>query len=219
LTHITVPLAWLQAFSIKQFLHARNLTMPFTGGAQMPEISDISLGVLPLTPQRWLDLDDLFSPSGHLCGCWCQWFKLTNKRFDEMSDTAKKADLHEQVLRGDLPGLLAYDSERPIGWCAIEPRERYPRLARSPILKPVDDIPVWSLTCFWLQSEYRGMGLTQKLIKAAMRHVEQQGGKMIEAYPIDPRGKISNSQAYHGLYSTLSAWGSRKPRGAPRHGP
>jgi GNAT superfamily N-acetyltransferase len=127
-----------------------------------------------------------------------------------MTGPAKKADLHEQVLRGDLPGLLAYDGALPVGWCAVEPRERYPRLARSPILKPVDGTPVWSITCFWLHLEYRGLGLTEKLIKAAIRHVKDMGGGVVEAYPLEPQRKLSNSEAYHGIASTFTRLGFKE---------
>jgi hypothetical protein len=39
--------------------------------------------------------------------------------------------------------VLAYAEGQPVGWCAIAPRERYPVLERSRILKRVDAVPVW----------------------------------------------------------------------------
>ncbi|HUP01152.1 MAG TPA: hypothetical protein VM737_06485, partial [Gemmatimonadota bacterium] len=47
----------------------------------------------------------------------------------------------------------------PIGWCAVAPREDYPRLERSRILKPVDEASVWSITCFFIARTHRGQGL------------------------------------------------------------
>ena len=68
-----------------------------------------------------------------------------------------KAAFRRIVKRGAEPGLLAYDGDTPVGWCAISPREEYGGLARSRILKPVDDQPVWSITCFYVARAYRRM--------------------------------------------------------------
>ncbi len=111
------------------------------------------------------------------------------------------------VKAGHVAGLLAYDGDAPVGWIAIEPREAYPRLARSPTLAPVDDRPVWSITCFFVARSHRGKGLTRALIEAAVRHARSRGGRIVEAYPVDPSGDVANASMYHGAASTFRALG------------
>jgi GNAT superfamily N-acetyltransferase len=93
------------------------------------------------------------------------------------------------VTSGEIPGLLAYDDRRPVGWCSVAPREKFSALERSRILKKIDETPVWSITCFFIEKDYRRKGLSILLIKAAVDYVEGQGGKVLEAYPVEPRKK------------------------------
>ncbi len=108
---------------------------------------------------------------------------------------------------GHVAGLLAYDGGEPVGWVAIEPREAYPRLARSRTLAPVDDAPVWSITCFFVARPHRGRGVTRALIEAAVRHARANGARIVEAYPVVPRGDLADAWMYHGSASTFLALG------------
>jgi GNAT superfamily N-acetyltransferase len=90
--------------------------------------------------------------------------------------------------RGEIPGILAYDRDQPIGWCAVAPRETYPALERSRVLKRVDDKPVWSVVCFFVLKPFRQRGLTVRLLEAAIDYVRSQEGEIVEGYPVEPRG-------------------------------
>ena len=72
------------------------------------------------------------------------------------------------------------------------------------MLKPVDDKPVWSIVCFFIPAQYRRQGLSGKLIRAAIQYVRSQGGRMIEAYPVEPRkGQTADVYAWTGLASAF----------------
>ena len=43
-----------------------------------------------------------------------------------------------------------------VAWVSLGPREDYAMLARSPVMKPVDDAPVWSVICFYTAQAARG---------------------------------------------------------------
>jgi GNAT superfamily N-acetyltransferase len=104
------------------------------------------------------------------------------------------------VQDGPAPGILAYDGALAVGWCAVRPREDYPRFETSRTLKPLDDKPVWSVTCFFVRKGYRRKGLTVKLLEAAKKHVRKSGGRLIEGYPTVPTGKDSaDAFAWTGL--------------------
>lgn len=100
-----------------------------------------------------------------------------------------KAKFRNIVKKGSEPGVLAYDGDQPVGWCAVAPRDEYPRLENSKIWVRVDDQPVWSVTCLFVKKNYRNHGLSAKLIEAATKLAKKQGAKIVEGYPQDLKGK------------------------------
>jgi hypothetical protein len=61
---------------------------------------------------------------------------------------ANRAGLKALVDAGNPPGLIGYRGNVPVGWVSIGPREEYAKLKRSPVMKAVDERPVWSVVCF-----------------------------------------------------------------------
>lgn len=158
----------------------------------------------PLTAERWPDLVELFGPRGASGGCWCMWWRQSNAEFRLGKGDGNRAALEGLVRAGNVPGLLAYDGDRPIGWCSLGPREEFSRLARSRILKPIDDTPVWSVVCFYVHRDYRGRGVTVALLEAAKAHARDRGASILEAYPTDAGGRhLVPAFAYTGLASTF----------------
>lgn len=165
----------------------------------------------PLTAGRWSDFEQLFGPKGACGGCWCMFWKLPNKDFQALAYGGNKRLQKAMVEAGTVPGLLAYDGTDVVGWIAVEPRAEYPRLARSRVLKPVDDEAVWSITCFFMRRDYRGKGYTVQLLQAAIDHVLQNGGTIAEGYPVEPRSeKLPAAFAYTGLASAFRKAGFKE---------
>ncbi|HXV76723.1 MAG TPA: hypothetical protein VD788_10430, partial [Candidatus Polarisedimenticolaceae bacterium] len=113
-----------------------------------------------VTPSRWNDVQTLFGERGACGGCWCMFWRLPRKRWESGKGGPNRRALGRIVTSGGRPGVLAYDRRRPVGWCAIAPREVYPSLARSRVLAPVDDTPVWSVSCLFVLKDYRRQGLS-----------------------------------------------------------
>ena len=161
----------------------------------------------PLTPERWNDFEVLFGPRGACGGCWCMWWRLKRSDFDRQKGDANRLALQQIVASGEVPGLLAYNSSAggpPVGWCSVAPREAFPALERSRILKRVDDQPVWSVVCFFIAKTYRRQGLTVSLLCAAVEYARQQGARIVEGYPDDPKkGDIPAPFAFTGLASAF----------------
>ncbi len=127
-----------------------------------------------------------------------------NKEFGEGNKKAMK----EIVFSGKIPGLIAYYEDEPIGWCSVAPREDFPVLNRSPKLKPIDNLPVWSIICLFIAKEYRMQGLTTELVKAAITYAKENGARIIEAYPIIPENSQNPKyEAYTGIKSTFDKLG------------
>lgn len=148
------------------------------------------------------------------------FWKLSGREFEHLSNAGTKRAQKRLVRSGVVPGLLAYAGKLAVGWIAVEPRSQYPRLARSRMLKPVDDLPVWSITCFFTRREFRGQGVSLALLRAAISHVRNHAGKIVEGYPVESgAGRLPGGSAYTGLVSAFRkagfmevAWGSAKRR-------
>lgn len=149
----------------------------------------VRLRFKPLTPERWDDFAALFGERGGTGGCWCMWWRLKRSDYERRKGTGNRRAIKRIVASGEEPGILAYHGKKPVGWCALAPRESYPVLDRSRVLKRVDETPVWSITCFFVDRHYRKMGITEALLREACRYARRRGAKILEGYPVDPRGK------------------------------
>jgi GNAT superfamily N-acetyltransferase len=117
--------------------------------------------------------------------------RLTRAAYEAQKGEANRKALRRLVTRGTVPGVLAYEGSEPVGWCAIEPREAFPRLARSRLFQPVDDLhvlqPTWAIVCLFVRPDRRGQGVSRALIAGAVAHARRRGARLVEAYPVDPR--------------------------------
>jgi GNAT superfamily N-acetyltransferase len=143
----------------------------------------------PLTAVRWSDLVELFGQRGACGGCWCMYWRLRSGEFARNKGAGNRRALQRLVKSGPPPGILAYAGRRPIGWCAIAPRQDYVRLERSRVLKPIDAQPVWSVSCFFVAGEYRRRGVSVALLKAAAEFARRRGARVIEGYPVEARSR------------------------------
>ncbi len=137
----------------------------------------------PLTPERWEDLELLFGARGACGGCWCMLWRLSRSQFERQKGEQNRAALGALVDSGKVPGILAYADGRPAGWCAVARREEYPALERSRVLKRVDEKPVWSVVCLFVDKAFRGRGVSVGLLRGAIEHVKRSGGNIVEGYP------------------------------------
>jgi GNAT superfamily N-acetyltransferase len=156
-------------------------------------ISDIEFH--PLTPDRWKDLEDLFGERGACGGCWCMWWRLTRSQFEKQKGTKNKLALKKIVNSDEVPGILAYAEGKSIAWCSVGPREAFPTLKRSRILKRVvenpaeggNDKPVWSIVCLFVAKPERNKGVSIKILRAAVDYAKKNGAKIVEGYPLEPK--------------------------------
>jgi GNAT superfamily N-acetyltransferase len=174
--------------------------------------------VEPLTPDRWDDFEQLFGGTGGCGGCWCMWFRLKRSDWEANRYDGNRDAMRAIVDDGRVPGLIAYDDGEPVGWISVAPREEFPLLDRSPLTKPVDEEQgIWSVVCFYTARKARGRGVSRALLKAAAAHARAGGARILEGYPLEPRGRrIPAMDAYHGTPSLFAQAGfeqvaARKP--------
>ena len=166
------------------------------------------LEFFPLIFDRWKDLENLFGERGGCGGCWCMWWRLKRSEFERQKGEGNKKAMKKIVRSGEIPGLISYAEGKPIAWCSIAPRERFPVLERSRILKRVDDRPVWSVVCFFIAKRFRNKGISVSLLTYAVEYAARHGAKIVEGYPVEPRKKrMPEAFAYTGLASTFRSAG------------
>jgi GNAT superfamily N-acetyltransferase len=157
-----------------------------------------------LSADRWGDIETLFGRRGATGGCWCMYWRLPRAQFSAQKGEGTRNALKHLVESGAIVGLLAYAKGEPVGWCAIAPRETYPVLERSRILRRVDEAPVWSVVCFYVSKACRGKGLTTALLRAAVGYARQHGARIIEGYPVEPKtARMPAVFAWTGLASAF----------------
>jgi GNAT superfamily N-acetyltransferase len=180
----------------------------------------MELGFHPLTPDRWDDFEKLFGPRGAMAGCWCMWWRVKRKDWEANQYEGNKVAMKTIVDSGTVPGLLAYHDGAPIGWVSIAPREDFPVLQRSPILKPVDEQPVWSVVCFVVHKDYKRQGMSGRLLQAAVDYATTQGATIVEGYPIAPKSDSApDIYSFTGFLSTFQAAGFVEVARRSKHKP
>lgn len=135
-------------------------------------------------------------------------WRLPRSDFVAGKGEGNRREFRKLVKGGAEPGILAYEGSTPVGWCAVAPREVYVALGRSRILRPVDERPVWSISCFFIKRGYRGRGLSQSLLVEAVKFAKKRGAKIVEGYPVAPKaGRQADAFVWVGLASTFEKAG------------
>jgi GNAT superfamily N-acetyltransferase len=171
----------------------------------------MKLDVHPLTKQRWKDLVELFSRRGASIarGCWCMYYRKTGPSGIGPGEANRRA-LKSLVYGGSIPGLIGYRDGSPVGWISLGPREDYAKLRRSPVMKPVDDKPVWSIICFFVDSGARGKGVSEALLKAGIDYARSLGVTLLEAYPVDKEAQSHSDFMWFGAKRMYDRAGFRE---------
>jgi GNAT superfamily N-acetyltransferase len=164
----------------------------------------------PVTPDRFDDFADVVNKNRRANHCWCLSHRLKAKQIDELGGTGD--DRRENAMRRlcereHPPGVVTYLDGEPVGWCSIGPRTEIPRLAASKLIRPVDDVPVWSIICVIVRSGFRGRGVTSALIDGAIEYARSCGAPAVEAHPVDPPGRMDLTMAFVGTKSMFDKAG------------
>ncbi|MCU1551052.1 MAG: family N-acetyltransferase [Glaciihabitans sp.] len=160
----------------------------------------------------WADVERVFGTRGDPAGCWCQFYKVSNKEMLDMGSAGCSSRLRQQVLATSRttpsPGLVAYLDDEPVGWIAVEPRTSYPTALRGKVVsagstEDPEDATVWAVVCFVVRVGFRRRGIGANLLESAVLHARDKGARLLEGYPVDvgARTKVSSAELYHGTLS------------------
>ncbi len=152
----------------------------------------------PVTKDRWADLVELFDRP-IVRTCFCMFYRKTGAGTGVGAENQE--GMKALVDDGTVPGIIGYEDGVPVAWVSLGPRGEYAKLRRSPIMKPVDDRPVWSIVCFFVDRGARGRGLSRRMLAAAEDYARSQGARLLEAYPVDSDGPSDPDAMFFGAHS------------------
>ena len=159
------------------------------------------------TTERWDDLVQLFDQP-IVRSCFCMFYRKTGTGTGVGKENRQA--MRTLVERGVVPGLIGYDDGVPVAWVSLGPREDYAKLRRSPVMKPVDDRPVWSIVWFFVDRKARGRGIAERMLRAAVDYARSCGARLLEAYPVDKSDRSSPSSMFFGAKSMYDRAGFRE---------
>jgi GNAT superfamily N-acetyltransferase len=91
----------------------------------------------------------------------------------------------------------------------LAPRAELAWLTRSRFLTLADDLPVWSIPCFFVRRAYRRRGVMAALIQAAVGVAAAAGAPTLEAYPVDTTVPCHTGNLFPGVASAFARHGFR----------
>jgi GNAT superfamily N-acetyltransferase len=163
----------------------------------------------PLTKDNWGKFLQLFGNKGACGNCWCMYYRLKKQDYQEGKQEDGNKNAMKEIVWDNRPaGILGFYDGQPIAWCAFAPREDFLKLEKSRVHKRIDDQPVWSIPCFFIDKAFRRHGVSVELLKGVINYARKEGIKIIEAYPTTPtQEKLPDSFAWIGLYKSFERAG------------
>ena len=164
--------------------------------------------MVPVSPERWDDLEHLFGRQGASNGCWCAYWDVGPGYAKRPRDT-NRDELRRRVNGGTSLGLLAYAGDAVVGWCQLTPRAALSWLRGHSVLQtlPGGEGTVWSVSCFYVLPGSRRSGVMSSLIQAAVDAARSHGADILEAYPVDVGAPGATRNLFTGTRDAFSRAG------------
>jgi len=128
---------------------------------------------------------------------------------------AHRRDQKEQRVRqGTAHAALVYDAAKCVGWCQFGPPEELPRIKHLRVYSEGTFAPPqWRITCFFVDKDYRGTGVSSAALAGALEQIALLGGGLVESYPEDVTNrKVSAALLYNSRLSMFERQGFARAR-------
>jgi GNAT superfamily N-acetyltransferase len=131
------------------------------------------------------------------------WWRVERggREWERVKGERNRRAFRALIERGEAQGVLAFDGDEAVGWCAVGPRSEFPRTERVRALTSAWDAGTWSVNCFFVPARQRGRGVASKLLAAAVELARKRGARTLEGYPLrsPKRGEIAAAFAWTGV--------------------
>ena len=167
------------------------------------------LSIKPVTSGLIDDVAQLFGADKVTNRCWCMWWIVPVKEFHTAGADGNRTHFCELAATSEHPmGLLAYQDDKPVGWCAVGPRSRYVRALKTPTYRGGDadeDADIWLVPCFFVRKDARGSGVSRALLEAAVELARENGATAIEGFPYSGTKRRSGGKTHVGFESLFAS--------------
>lgn len=187
---------------------------------RLPRIGPIT--VFDVTPERVGDYQLFFDRYGFADfpawqSCYCMETHRTqgDDEWSERTGADNRRDMSSAIGTGEVTALLAYDGDRPIGWCNFGATTRLGGVMHRYGLEAAEYQGVGSVACFVISAPYRGHGVATRLLDEALARLRDRGLRTVEAYPT--RDPDSAQSAYRGPLSMYLRAGFEPYRETEHH--
>ena len=141
---------------------------------------------VPMSPEYWNFLRELFAGSKECSECWC----MNHRSAPDACPTgpAAKAALQKAIGDGSAKGVLAFVGEKPVGWCAVDSSAGmigHDYVAAG----SARDGGQWMIHCLFVAGAHRGQGVSRALIEGAIHLAREHGAQELLAFPIPEENK------------------------------
>ena len=155
----------------------------------------MSFSIQPLNPETWPAYAALIERHGGVWGgCWCMEFHPDGKERGPHRKERKECHVRD----GTAHASLVFDGDRCVGWCQFGSPEELPRIKHKRAYElVVAGRPDWRITCFFVDREYRGKGVSSTALAGALTQIASLGGGIVESYPEDVEGRTVSASFLH----------------------
>jgi len=155
----------------------------------------MSFSIKALATETWPAYAALIERHGGVWGgCWCMEFHPDGKE----RGTHRRDRKECRVRVGTAHAALVFDGEQCVGWCQFGTPEELPRIKhRRAYELVVTQRPDWRITCFFVDKEYRGKGVSSTALAGALALIAELGGGRVESYPENVEGRSVSDSFLH----------------------
>jgi ribosomal protein S18 acetylase RimI-like enzyme len=134
------------------------------------------------------DWSDCFCYFYHFDGSDDEWIKRTREE--------NRQTVEVMIQTGKMKGYLAYSGEKPVGWCNVNDKQSFARLATIKEVWGEKKERICSIVCFVISLKNRRMGIASRMLEQICKDYSESPYDCLEAYP--RRGNLTNAEQYHG---------------------
>ena len=154
-------------------------------GERPAEVGDVE--VVDLAPERVDDVLEFFdrhafADNPNWASCYCMAHHIEGgelgSAWGERTWQQNREELAERIRSGDTSGVLGYVDGALVGWCNSSRREQFPHYATGE-----RDDRACVAACFVVRPEFRGRGVGNRLLAAAIDQASRAGLEEMEGRP------------------------------------
>jgi ribosomal protein S18 acetylase RimI-like enzyme len=171
----------------------------------------------PLGPDTWAAFAELVERNnGVFGGCWCIGFHPERGQ----RGISHRAVKEERVRTDRAHAALVVDADGVAqGWCQFGSPEELPGIKHRRVYdKELPPRPDWRITCFYVDTRHRGLGVARVGLEGALAQIAAAGGGRVEAIPEVTAGRTAHGRfLYSATVELFEQYGFHRDRQVGKH--